>query len=59
VYRLVLLATGVMDREEMALITAAITLERLATRPVDLARLFGGLMLLFGVSLIAHFFFNF
>jgi predicted metal-binding membrane protein len=49
---MVVLATGVMNLGAMALITVAITVERLAPRPMLVARAVGAVMITVGVFLI-------
>jgi predicted metal-binding membrane protein len=50
----VLLAVGVMDLRAMALVTAAISLERLAPGGLRVARFIGGILLTSGAFMIAH-----
>jgi predicted metal-binding membrane protein len=50
----VLLAVGMMDLRAMALVTAAISLERLAPRGLRAARCIGGILVATGAFMIAH-----
>ncbi len=53
-FMLILLVTGVMDLGIMAIVTAAITIERLAPRPERAARVGGVIVIVVGVLVIAR-----
>jgi predicted metal-binding membrane protein len=51
---MILLVTGVMDLEAMALVAAAITGERLAPRPVGVARTTGAAVIAAGAVVVVR-----